>query len=614
MAIRDVFLDFETYYGTGYSLRLNKYNTTSYVHDPQFKIHCANIQDGEDWHRLNTIGQMHKYFNALDWENINLVAHNVLFDGYILHDVFDAHPATYSCTLAMSRAVFQDEINNDLSSVATRLGFGEKMPDVLSNMANKRDLTIEEMIQLEAYCEKDTTLAREIYYALEPFMTDTEMELMHITYDCFNKPVLELDLERITEEYHRQLKYRDNAVAATGYAASNFSSAPKYTALLEKHGVDVPLKWSEKQEKLIPAVAKNDLEYIQLIAEWKPDTKLRHFATARELCASSINTTRPLRLLQAVENGRKLPIAYNYFGAMNTGRWSGGNKLNAQNFPRINKDNPLSGQCRRSILAPAGQMLCVQDLNAIEPRVNALFAGQWDMLQSFVDGVDQYCALARDIYGYAVDKSMFIERMVGKVGEIGLGYGMGWKTYQFTLAIGQFGPSVIIEKDVAQLAVNTYRHKRSKIKERWDELNYALTRMTEVGCAYEVGSLSFRQHRVILPSGRYLYYPGLRFSDEGELVYYSARYKGWTKIYGGKFDENLVQAIARDVLGEHMIKINRDVARVVMHTHDELVTLADEARAQAVCDEMAEVMSTPPDWAKDLPLAVSGGFSHEYSK
>jgi hypothetical protein len=613
MATRDVFFDFETYYGTGYSLKLNKYNTTSYVHDPQFKIHCVNIQDGEERHSFNTLIAMHRYFNALDWENINLVAHNILFDGYILHDVFDCHPATYSCTLAMARAVFQDEIPNSLGEVAKRLGFGDKIPDVLANMANKRDLTPEEMAELEGYCEQDTDLCRDIYNTLEPFITDTEMQLMHITYDCFCKPVLELDLERITAEYHRQLKYKDDAVAATGYAASNFSSAPKYTKLLEKNGVDVPLKWSEKQEKLIPAVAKNDLEYIRLVAGWGQNPLLRAFATARELCASSINTTRPLRLIQAVEEGRKLPVAYNYFGAMNTGRWSGGNKLNAQNFPRIN-DNPLSGQCRRSVLAPKDHMLCVQDLNAIEPRVNALFAGQWDMLQSFVDEIDQYCQLAQDIYGYPVNKSMFIERMVGKVGEIGLGYGMGWKTYQHTLAIGQFGPSVIIDKGTAQLAVNTYRQKRRKIKERWDELNYALTRMTEVGCDLDIGALQFRHQRVILPSQRYLYYPGLRFSDEGEMVYWSARYKGWTKIYGGKFDENLVQAISRDVLGEHMIIVNRDVARVVMHTHDELVTVAPDARAQAVCDEMAEVMSTPPDWAKNLPLAVSGGFSHEYSK
>jgi hypothetical protein len=190
---RDVFIDFETYYGTGYSLKVNKYNTTGYVHDDQFKIHCCHVQDGEDRHRFNTLESMRAYFDALNWKNINIVAHNILFDGYILHDIFDAHPATYSCTLAMSRAVFQDEISNDLGTVAARLGFGDKMPDVLGNMANKRDLTIDEMTLLEDYCEQDTSLCRLIYHTLEPFMTDTEMELMHLTYDCFCKPVLEVD-------------------------------------------------------------------------------------------------------------------------------------------------------------------------------------------------------------------------------------------------------------------------------------------------------------------------------------------------------------------------------------------------------------------------------------
>ena len=83
---------------------------------------------------------------------------------------------------------------------------------------------------------------------------------------------------------------------------------------------------------------------------------------------------------------------------------------------------------------------------------------------------------------------------------------------------------------------------------------------------------------------------------------------------GGKFDENIVQAFARDILAHHMLIVHKEISPVCMHTHDELVTVADEADGQARCDAMAEVMSIPPTWATGLPLAVSGGFSREYSK
>lgn len=627
MATTDLFLDFETYWGTGYSLKLAKYNTTGYIRDPQFQIHCVHVVYGEAETRIaidhgaeDPYHQMRAHFATLPWATINMVAHNILFDGYIMRHVFGVEAATYSCTVAMARAVFQDEINNDLSSVATRLGFGAKIPDVLGSTANIRRLSKPQMAALQDYCAVDTELCKAIYEKLVEFLTNAEQELMHLTYDCFMKPSLELELERLAAERDHQAQLQADAVAATGYAASNFSSAPKYKALLEKAGVVVPLKYSEKQKDYIPALAKTDLQYIQLQATWDDRPDLRAYALARDYCASSIHTTRPQRMIDCAEEGtRKFPIAYHYFGAMNTGRWSGANKVNAQNLQRINPDDPTSGQIRKSIHAPEGHVICVQDLNAIEPRTNAYLAGQDDMLAEFMpghfpEGKDSYTTLAEHVYGYPVDKSMKIERMVGKVGEIGLGYGMGAGTYQHTLAIGSFGPSVLVDMSLASLTVRTYRQRRHKIKEQWDALNLALEKMTEKGCAHTLGPIEFRHERAMLPSGRYLYYPGLHFSGEGEIVYWSARYKGWTKIYGGKFCENLVQGYARDVLSHHMLIINKEVARVCMHTHDELVTLATEANGQATCDAMAEVMRVAPPWAPGLPLDVSGGFAKEYSK
>jgi DNA polymerase len=619
----NLFIDFETYYGTGYSLKVNKYNNTSYIHDEQFLIHCAHlIYNGRhyafatDYDAPDPYHHMRAFFKYLHWDEINMVAHQILFDGYIMYKIFGIQAATYTCTIAMSRAVFQDEIQHGLKFVAPRLGFGDKLIGELEKVRGMRRVERQDRVDLMKYCRVDTELCRDIYYALDSYFSEHEMTLLHITYDCFFKPVLELDLPRIEAEQARQEQRRADAVAATGYAASNFSSAAKYKTLLENKQVKVPLKWSEKKEAFIPALAKDDLAYIQLQAYWieKERTNLTAFAKARELCASSIHITRPQRMIDAASFNGKLPIAYNYFGALNTGRWSGANKLNAQNLPRIDKADPLSGQCRLSIIAPQGYVICVQDLKAIELCVSMFYAKQADVLADIVAGEDQYCGLASDVYGKPVDKSMKIERMVGKTGILGLGYGMGAPKYQHTLAIGQFGPSVIIDPALAQLTVRTYRHKHDKVVDAWTGVGLALEKMTEVGCNHTWGDLSFRHERVVLPSGRYLYYPGLHFSEEGELMYWSARYKGWTKIYGAKFWENIIQAIARDVLGEHMTKVHKYVGKVVMHTHDELVTIAPEEEGQARCDAMAEVMRIPPTWAQGLPLDVDGGFARAYSK
>jgi DNA polymerase len=619
----DVFIDFETYYGTGYSLRLQKYNTTSYIHDDQFLIHCVHICCGiceyaihTDYDAEDPYWEMRELFDSpfIDWKDVNLVAHNVLFDGYILYAIFGITAGRYSCTLAMARAVFQGETqSNELGVIATRLGHGDKVPQVLDKTRNIRRVEGELRDELQHYNAVDTRLCREIYYEMLDYMLPNEVELMNLTYQMFCDPVLELDEERCQAELEAQIKKRRDAVAETGYAEANFSSAPKYAALLERWGVEVPLKWSEKKKCTIPAVAKDDLEYLELVDTWT-DERLLAFARARELCASSIHITRPQRFLDNAKLNNKFPMAYHYFGAMNTGRWSGANKINAQNLPRINPDDPTSGQLRLSLRAPKGHVICVQDYKAIEPRTNAYRANQQDMVQAFLDGIDQYCDTASDIFGKTVTPDMKQARFVGKVVEIACGYGMGWRKYRHTLAIGQFGDRMIIDADLAQLAVNTYRHKRSRIRDRWYQLDEFLKQMTFKDCNFTDGPFAFRHQRVYLPSGRYLYYPGLHFNDDGDTVYWSQKYKNWTKIYGGMFCENLVQAEARDVLGYHMTIIAREVARPVLSTHDETAVIAPEADGEATCAAMAEIMAQPPPWAPGLPLEVDGGFAREYSK
>ena len=84
---------------------------------------------------------------------------------------------------------------------------------------------------------------------------------------------------------------------------------------------------------------------------------------------------------------------------------------------------------------------------------------------------------------------------------------------------------------------------------------------------------------ITLPSGRSLFYQSPSFTENkwGEQ---SIRYKGmdqttkqWTYVdtYGGKLTENIIQAIARDLLADSMLRVDAAGFDIVMHVHDEVV-------------------------------------------
>lgn len=82
--------------------------------------------------------------------------------------------------------------------------------------------------------------------------------------------------------------------------------------------------------------------------------------------------------------------------------------------------------------------------------------------------------------------------------------------------------------------------------------------------------------------------------------------KKWGRIesYGPKFVENIVQGIARDILGEAMMRLEEAGHRIVMHIHDEVII--EEQFKSSTLERVCEIMKEPPQWAKGLPLEVDG--------
>lgn len=623
---RRVVIDFETFYGTKYSLRSNKINYTEYVRHPLFAIMCVSIKIDNQPTRKLTKAEFEFWLTTLTpewWLETDIIAHNMMFDGLILAEKYDIRPARWLCTLSLIRALFQGSIGADLDSVAAFLGLPLK-PKILESVKDRHweDLSVDEQERLMAYCAHDVDTAAAIADIFFPTLPTSELDLMHLTLQQFLEPKLFVDEANLQVEINRVFAERAALIAATGLpdiiengktitAEKQLTSKTRFADILRANGIEPPMKWSNKQETEIEAFSKTDLDWVRLVNTWRQEgrTQLVALADARMNCASSIHMTRPQRLLELGKNQQPIGAAYNYYGA-HTGRWSGGNKLNFQNFKR-------KGAIRRTIIAPKGYVIVVVDASQIELRFNAWLHGEHSTLDTLRAGKCVYRRMAGKIYGLTelmadALASDAAERFVGKVAELGLGYQMSGNKFNDTLALGSMGPAVFLDKAVTDhIVYNIYRPEHPNIVNGWKFLQDMLPQMMHKDCRIDWKCLEFRNNGVRLPNGMMQMYDGLRFESESAMCYHADGM--WKYIYGGLFDENLIQGLARIPVGDAMQRIRQHVP-VVLQTHDEIGALAREEEADAVLAMMIDEVSRPPHWAPDIPLKAEGGYDYCYSK
>jgi DNA polymerase len=80
--------------------------------------------------------------------------------------------------------------------------------------------------------------------------------------------------------------------------------------------------------------------------------------------------------------------------------------------------------------------------------------------------------------------------------------------------------------------------------------------------------------------------------------------------------ENRTQALSRVNLADDIAEIRMQMPKLqlVMTTHDEVVYLVPSKQAEKAARRIAEIMTTPPAWMPDLPLAVDQKISSFYEK
>jgi DNA polymerase len=588
-------LDFETYYDDVYNLK--KMHTLEYVRDERFKVHCVGIK----LEHLDTIyldaDLIPGYLHALEetGNDIELVCHNTYFDGLILFHHYGYVPTVYRDTLSMARAVLIHAESHSLDYLCNLLGIEGKVPDILQLTKGLRTLQPEIALRLGEYAINDVDITLELYERLLPALPEDELALIDLTIRWACRPVLHVDLPRIVKAYRKAARSRRARIKGSGTSLQVLSSQQQFVNHLEGLSIEVPYK-TNKKGKQIPALAKDDLGFRQMIAD-NPDHKA--LFDGRLAAKSTLEVTRIKRLYRIGSRGT-LPMPLKFYGA-HTGRWSGMDGLNVQNFTR-------NSELRKSIIAPPGYVILVADLKQIEARLNMWFCREAKWLAVFAAGQDIYQATAASHFGIDYDDVSKEQRFFGKTLELGLGYNMGWKKFRVQSAL----KGIFLSEEDAYRAVAAYRNNHIFLGSTWKYLTAQLSGMYRKNWSYDMHPITLVHEGIELPNGMRLDYSGLE-PEEGGNWHYGLGNK-YKKIYGGAMLENIIQALARIILGDILLAIESRGIRTVSSTHDEPIMVVRDSDAPAAAKIVTEIMTTPPEWAPELPMAVDVGWAREYSK
>ena len=625
MAMDIVTIDFETYYDQQFSL--SKMTTEAYIRDPRFEIIGVGVKVNDyptDWYSGDNPG---KFLQSLDYSKRAILCHNTAFDGAILAWHFGINPKLWLDTLSMARPLHNITVGGSLAKLVTYYGLGKKGDEVVAALGkHKADFTEADLAQYGQYCINDVDLTYALWNKLKVGFPSSELLVIDQTLRMYTDPVIELDvplLEKHLEEVRTRKRTLISDLGLTGVSEEALTkmlmSNDIFAKYLKNLGIAPPTKTSLKTGKESWAFAKTDKGMTDLLEH--PDERVQSVVAARLGVKSTLEETRTAALIGVQARGR-LPIMLNYYGA-HTGRFSGGDKLNLQNLP--SRGNTT---IRRALKAPPGQMLISCDSSQIEARTVAWVAGQDDLVQAFRDKRDVYSEFASEVYGRAITKADKVERFVGKTCVLGLGYGMGAEKFRRTLEIGQGGINVVIDINEAERIVRLYRQKNWKIVQFWQKCGNALKDMLYGGANELHPQVRYDKQGIRLPNGFYVRYPALRETANGFMYISDARtYQkalkdrvltgsppddiAWTRIYGGKVTENIVQALAALVIREQMAAAGMHF-KVAFQVHDEIIIAVPEDNALADQVKLEALMSNAPKWAPDLPVACESGMAANY--
>ena len=480
----------------------------------------------------------------------------------------------------------------------------------------------------KTYCIRDVDVEKHIRNKLAKFpIPDREQELYCMDQRINDRGIM-VDQELIGHAVACDLLYKET-VTKKAYEISGLENPNSVLQLkdwLNEKGIHLDSLAKAVVEELVENTQGDVAEMMKLRLAMSKTSVKKYEAMERSVCPDG----RVHGLLQ-------------FYGANRTGRWAG-RLVQIHNLPQNHMEDlelarslvkegrydlvellydstpdVLSELIRTAFVARPGCRFIVSDFSAIEARVMGYLAGEGWVMEEFRGAGKIYEQTASKMFhipiGEITKGSPYRAR--GKVASLACQYGGAEG------ALISMGALNFVEEEELKGLVQSWRTANPHIVNYWHEIDGAVKaavkerKMTKIGMVtvyYQSGML-----KIALPSGRVLSYvrPRMtvnRFGSESVSYEGIGTNRKWTRIesYGAKFCENIVQATARDVLAEAMLRLEKKGYDIVCHIHDEVVLEVPEGTSSV--EEVNGIMAVCPDWCEGLPLKAAGFESPFYKK
>ena len=582
--------------------------------------------------------------------NANFERNAIIGDGYWPNGISDMNPAQWDCTMIQALRMglpgsldmvgkalnFQEDKQKMKEGKALIQYFCKPCKPTKTNGGRTRNLPEHDPEKWELfkeYCKQDVEVEREIRRKLNKYKTtDKEKRLWDLDQQINDRGInLDLVLAEQAIKCDEQFKDRltKEAIELTGLSNPNSPTQLK--------------KWlSEKVGYEVTSLTKDSIPKLLEAAE---DDNVKRVLELRQLMAKT-----SIKKYQAMESARcedgRVRGLLQFYGANRTGRWAG-RLVQVQNLPQNHLPDlddarsfirngkfdeteflfdsvpdTLSQLIRTAFIPSEGNRFIVADFSAIEARVIAWYASEKWRLEVFKTHGKIYEASASQMFKVPIEdiKKGSDLRQKGKIAELALGYGGSIG------AIKSMDKSGSIPEEELPGLVRSWRSANPNITKFWWDCDKAakkaINERTTVTMQY---GLKFIYNPGVLfiqlPSGRRLSYvrPKIeegKFEGSNVITYEGMEQtsKQWIRqeTYGPKLVENIVQATARDCLGEALFNVDKAGYKTVMHIHDEIVM--DVPKGFGSVEEVNKIFGQDISWAPGLPLKADGYECNYYMK
>jgi DNA polymerase len=291
-------LDFETYYSADYTL--SKLSYTDYIRHPEFEVIMCGVKVGTGPTIVLEGKALERRFKQIDWKKTDMLCHNTAFDGFIMSHHYGVIPRKYLDTLAIARGLHGNDIRADLDSVSLFYGGSGKHKGTLESVVglHKNEIRYGSVIhpigikqgetvlwqKMKDYCANDVEQTYMIFHKMLKVLPPGELDKIDIFLRAFCEPVLGVNRKLVAKALAKEIEEREHKLLtavgtpqeqaklilllgrqeALEHCTKEIGSSAKFANILTDMGVIVPMKYSDKQKKDIPALAATDEDFLAL--------------------------------------------------------------------------------------------------------------------------------------------------------------------------------------------------------------------------------------------------------------------------------------------------------------------------------------------------------------